>query len=479
MKPAVGSHCELGEGRQCGDTAPEQEQREPEDGQQAGEADDDDEEEGKTSFAQAVFNLSNILMGVGILSLPFVLKLAGWAGGMAIVLAFAACTNYTAKLLGCCLLGDASPYHLSSLEETTQETTTRPQRIARVSFPEIADAAFSRSGGVVLATVVFFELFACLSIFLVQLGDHLHMLLPAFTAAQHSCFMAAVLLIPTALLRTPRLLSYLSAVGTASTICLVLSIAAASVYVYVHPTVMASGPPSFSTASFEHLPMALGLVAYAFSGHAIVPTVLSSLKHPKRDFRGVVDTAYVLVVGCCTLVAAAGYWMFGDEGTTDQVTLSLAAAFQSAPNAARVFVQGLTALMVLTAFSKFTLTLFPLALGLEEVAFARLVPSLAPCFKFIRTKDDFSTISIAIRSIIIAAALAVAVGVPSFSFLCSFVGLVCALTVSVIFPASAHLALFRHELSWLALSSDVALVLGGLFCAVAGTVATCHAAVTG
>ena len=36
--------------------------------------------EGRSTFIQAVFNVVNVMMGVGLLSLPFALKSSGWIG---------------------------------------------------------------------------------------------------------------------------------------------------------------------------------------------------------------------------------------------------------------------------------------------------------------------------------------------------------------------------------------------------------------
>lgn len=455
-----------------------------------------------STFLQCVMNMANILMGVGILGLPFVLRAAGWLGGTITIVIFALTTNYTAKLVGRCLLDEPHPSEPPPSSSTV--TTMHPFLAAtvdsvrratapgdsgvlhtphpRTTFPRIAMDAFGRPGAIGLATVLYFELFSCLGIFFVTLGAHMHALFPSIQASTHACIMAVVLVIPTALLRTPRLLSYLSAVGTAATVALVLSVAGCAVAFALEQRLRRGQTPNSSSHgltyhpfAFEGLPTALGLVAYAFSGHAIIPTVHASMADPRRDFETMVDVSYLLVVFCCMLVAVAGYWMFGDQGTRDQITLSLADRLNpsptspplaSSPTPAQVFIQCLTALMILTAFSKFTLTLFPLALGVEEALF----PHLA--HRCLRSTKDVSIASLITRVAIISAALAVALGVPSFGFLCSLVGLLCALSVSVIFPAAAHLALFTPALSTVECAVDATLIVGGTIAVVAGTAAT-------
>lgn len=53
---------------------------------------------GTSTFTQAVFNILNILVGVGLLSVPFALKQAGWIG-LALLWGLGIITNYTGKAL--------------------------------------------------------------------------------------------------------------------------------------------------------------------------------------------------------------------------------------------------------------------------------------------------------------------------------------------------------------------------------------------
>jgi amino acid permease len=108
-----------------------------------------------------------------------------------------------------------------------------------------------------------------------------------------------------------------------------------------------------------------------------------------------------------------------------------------------------------------TLTIFPLAMGLEEL----IEPYL--------TSDRMvHVVSAAIKLVITALALMVAICVPSFSFLCSLVGMVCTMSVSVILPAAAHYRLFASRLTWPEKLLDGLFVVIGLSLAVAGTIAT-------
>ena len=148
--------------------------------------------------------------------------------------------------------------------------------------------------------------------------------------------------------------------------------------------------------------------------------------------------------------------MFGTF-VEDQITISLA----TAGTAPQLAMNMLTWLMILTAFSKFTLTMFPLALGIEEI--------IAP---YVPTESAMEVASSLIKLILTALALAVAVFFPSFSFLCSLVGLICTMIVSVIFPAGAHIILFGSRLPFWEKALDWVFIIFGCFAAVVGTIAT-------
>jgi len=175
-----------------------------------------------------------------------------------------------------------------------------------------------------------------------------------------------------------------------------------------------------------------------------------------QDFEKMIDVTYTVVLVSCLLVAISGYYMFGDD-VEDQITVSLGEASANSS----IFMTGLTWLMIMTAISKFTLTMFPLALGFEE-----MLTNVLPSDLAMEMVDSLVKISLIFLS------LAVAVFFPSFSFLCSLVGLICAMIVSVIFPTVAHLKLFGPQLSTLEKTIDWVFIIAGSIVALVGTVAT-------
>lgn len=421
-----------------------------------------------SSFSQCVFNMANVLMGMGMLGLPFISKKSGWIGGIFVLFTFGAVTYYTSLLIGRTLNGDPRPAEIfddNPFKSATVPGSSEPARMRQPlkTFPDIARASFGPWGNIFLSFTLYFELFACLCVFLVVMGDHMYALFPQISKENHTIMMAAASTIPTALLRTPRLLSYLSAVGTTASVTVVITICCLCVKVGdISETVaeaqhMDVNPPYHMLWDPSGLPLALGLVAYAFSGHALVPSIYSSMKKPK-EFDKMIGFTYIIVVISSLLVLISGYYMFGAT-VLDQVTVSLENASLGAAGSTSTFL--LTWLIILSSFSKYTLSMFPLALGIEEI--------VAPC---IPSDGIMAIVSSAIKIILTFMSLMTALYVPSFSFICSLVGLICTLTVSVVFPAAAHLKLFGPGLSIWQKVVDWIFIIFGTVLAVLGTIAT-------
>jgi solute carrier family 32 (vesicular inhibitory amino acid transporter) len=329
------------------------------------------------------------------------------------------------------------------------------------SFPDIARVAFGQPGAIALSIVLYFELFSCLCIFLVAMGDHLHQLFPSISATAHMTAVALFSMVPIILLRTARLLSYLSMVGTLATIVVVITVFSASLIEGDITAEIAAKEGLEEREGMDHeyhdvwkpggLPLAFGLIAYCFSGHAIVPSIYSSMGNPP-DFERVVHITYLIVLVSCFAVGMGGYYMFGSL-VEDQVTLSLKEN-SSASGSMTI----LAYLMVITAFSKLVLTMFPLALGMEEI--------IAP---FLSSDMAMEVASGIVKLTLTLLSLLVAVYIPSFSFLCALVGMICTMAVSVIFPAAAHLKLFGSKLSIWTKILDWIFVIVGTVMAVVGT----------
>ena len=130
--------------------------------------------DGKATTPQCIFNLSNILMGVGLLGLPYACSIAGTLGGIFAILSLGYITWRTSIMIGRTLNGDPRP--LSHFDDSPWKTPLPPgsapearMRKPISGFPDIARDAFGEIGCLILSAVLYFELFSCIGIFLVSI----------------------------------------------------------------------------------------------------------------------------------------------------------------------------------------------------------------------------------------------------------------------------------------------------------------------
>lgn len=284
--------------------------------------------EGKSSFAQCVFNLSNKLMGVGLLGLPYALKLAGWFGGLTAFIGLAFITWKTSIFIGRELNGSPQPLHKTG--SLLKERMHDPIR----TFPDIAKCAFGDTGFFLLSVVFYFELYSTICILFVTIGDHLDPLFPSVSAEGLTALSGVLSLIPTLTLTSPARMSYLSAVGTCCTLAIVSTVVVSAAFAgdmseqIAEENNMDDALPYHQAFDGSGLMFSLGLVAYCFSGHAIVPSIYTSkwtttiqcwlffisrhkfsqvlkslgMEHPEQ-FERMVSVTYIVVTSTCVAVA--------------------------------------------------------------------------------------------------------------------------------------------------------------------------------
>lgn len=144
---------------------------------------------GKSTLPQTVFNSVNVLIGIGLLSLPLGFKYAGWLVGMLFLIFSALSTAYTAKILAKCLDVDYS----------------------LVTYADLAYISFGPHARVVTSILFCLELIGACVALIVLFADSLNALIPGFSVNQWK-ILCGIVLIP--LNFTPlRLLSISSIVG--------------------------------------------------------------------------------------------------------------------------------------------------------------------------------------------------------------------------------------------------------------------------
>ncbi|XP_054814505.1 amino acid transporter AVT1C-like [Prosopis cineraria] len=370
------------------------------------------------SYGQAVLNGINVLCGVGILSTPYAAKEGGWLG-LSILLIFAVLSFYTGILLRACL--DSEP----GLE----------------TYPDVGQAAFGTTGRIAISIILYVELYACCIEYIILESDNLsslfpnaHLSLGGIELNSHILFalLTTLAVLPTVWLRDLSILSYISAGGVIASVlvslCL-LWIGLVDGVGFEH-----KGTP----LNLATLPVALGVYGYCYSGHAVFPNIYTSMANPNQ-FPAVLLACF----GICTLlyagVAVMGYTMFG-EATLSQFTLNLP------PDLVATKVAVWTT--VVNPFTKYALTISPVAMSLEE-----LIPS---------SNSKSYLYSIFIRTGLVVSTLVVGLSVPFFGLVMSLIGSLLTMLVTLILPCACFLRILRGRVSSLQASLCIAVITVGV-----------------
>jgi vesicular inhibitory amino acid transporter len=146
--------------------------------------------EGQSTLPQTVFNSINVLIGVGLLSLPMGFKYAGWLCGMVTLALCAAVTAYTARLLAKCM--DLDP--------------------SIITFSDLAFISFGRNARIATSVLFTLELLAACVALIVLFADSLDLLFPGFLTVTEWKVVCSVIMVPLQFLPL-RLLSFTSIIG--------------------------------------------------------------------------------------------------------------------------------------------------------------------------------------------------------------------------------------------------------------------------
>ncbi|CAL5404533.1 unnamed protein product [Camellia sinensis] len=358
----------------------------------------------QSSYGQAVLNGMNVLCGVGILSTPYAVKEGGWAG-ISILIIFAVLSFYTGLLLRSCL--DSQP----GLE----------------TYPDIGQAAFGTTGRFAISIILYAELYACCVEYIILESDNLSSLFPnahlnlgGFVLNSHHLFalLATLAILPTVWLRDLSLLSYISAGGVIASILVVLCLFWVGLVDKV-----GFESEGRTTLNLTTLPVALGLYGYCYSGHAVFPNIYTSMEKPSQ-FPSVLLASF----GICTLmyagVAVMGYLMFGDS-TLSQFTLNMPQDLVVSKIAVWT--------TVVNPFTKYALTMMPVAMSLEE-----LIPS---------NNRKSRMYAILIRTALVISTVVVGLSIPFFGLVMALIGSLLTMLVTLILPCACYLSILRGKIT--------------------------------
>ncbi|XP_075080905.1 amino acid transporter AVT1C [Nicotiana tabacum] len=379
----------------------------------------------QSSYGQGVLNGINVLCGVGILSTPYAVKEGGWAG-LSILFIFGVLSYYTGILLRYCL--DSQP----GLE----------------TYPDIGQAAFGTVGRIIISIILYVELYSCCVEYIILEGDNLSALFPnahlnlggfQLDARHLFALITTLAVLPTVWLRDLTVLSCISAGGVIASVMVVICL-------YWLGLVDHVGSQSEHTVlNVSSLPVAIGLYGYCYSGHAVFPNIYTSLEK-RSQFPAVLLTSFGIVTVLYAGAAVMGYMMFGDSAES-QFTLNLPTNLVASKIAFWT--------TIVNPFTKYALTMAPVAMSLEE-----LIPS---------NHAKSHMYGVLIRTALVISTLLVALKVPFFGFVMALIGSLFTMLVTLILPCACFLRILKGKTSPIQVSACILIIIIGVISAVIGS----------
>ncbi|KAI1369185.1 transmembrane amino acid transporter protein-domain-containing protein [Xylaria arbuscula] len=374
---------------------------------------------GQSTLPQTVVNSTNVLIGVGLLSLPMGLKYAGWVVGLVALLLCAAVTGWTAGLLSKCM----------DLDPTI------------ITFSDIAYISFGRKARVATAVLFTLELLAACVALIVLFADSLALLFPGTLSTTEFKVVCTLILIPLqfaplSLLSVTSFVGIFCCLGIGIIVILDGLIKQTSPGSLIEPAMTYLFPANWLT-----LPLSFGLLMSPWGGHSVFPNIYRDMRHPHK-YKKALSYTWSFTVLVDASVAIVGLVMFGD-GVRDEITANILET-TGYPNVLNVFLVIFIAIIPLT---KVPLNATPI-ITTAEVLFGLRQQNVSEENPLVGlSSTSRGLLKVLIRVVTLIVFLGIAILFPAFDSIMAFMGSALCFSICVTLPLAFYLKLFGHEIA--------------------------------
>jgi solute carrier family 32 (vesicular inhibitory amino acid transporter) len=386
---------------------------------------------GQSTAQQTIFNSVNVLIGIGLLSLPLGFKYSGWLIGASTMIVSAISTFYTAKLLAKCLDRDSTI----------------------VTYADVAYTAYGHKGRLMVSVLFVLELVGAGVSLVVLFADSLYTLYPHFSRFQYKV-LAFLILTPPSFLPL-RILSISSVFGIISTMSIVVIFVFCGFYKTNSPGSLIQPMETWLfPQNWKAVPLSIGIFMAPWGGHAVFPNIYRDMRHPHK-YGKCLTVIYQITFLVDFSMCVIGFLMFGD-GVKDEVTKNLLLA-TGYPGGLNYLI---TVLIALIPLAKAPLNSRPIVTTLDALLGVENMPPS-------RLKDFYTGL---VRVFVIFLFVSVAIVFPDFDRIIALVGSLLCISVCLILPLLFYIKIYDGEISQIELFTDYILVVVFSILAVLGTV---------
>ncbi|KAK2732482.1 hypothetical protein FQN55_004094 [Onygenales sp. PD_40] len=383
---------------------------------------------GQSTVPQTIFNSVNVLIGIGLLSLPLGLRYAGWLIGIPLLIFSAAATAYTAKILAKCMDVDST----------------------LVTYADLAYISFGPHARVVTSLLFCLELIGACVALVVLFADSIDALVPGLGVFRWKLICGAIL-IPMNFVPL-RFLSVSSILGIFACTSIVLIIFVDGIIKPDFPGSLRDPAQTFLLPeNWNAVPLSFGLIMSPWGGHSVFPNIYRDMRHPHKYGESLWVT-YIFTFFLDLAMAVAGWLMFGSN-VLDEITSNILLT-SGYPNWLSVCIVALVAIIPLT---KIPLSCRPIVstieslCGLDDARVAAITIPSHPSqphnsqtrmIKTIRTTLQFST-----RILTVGLIVFIAVVFPYFDRIMALIGSSLCITICIILPIAFYLKIFGTQIT--------------------------------
>ncbi|KAL7058527.1 hypothetical protein AAHC03_016685 [Spirometra sp. Aus1] len=411
--------------------------------------------EQRTSVLMAAWNVFNLIVGVGIMGLPYACAGAGWYSIPMIVLIGAICC-YAGQLVGECLYS-----HRPKAGQIWASPTGGADFIRkRNTYACIAADAFPQAGRLITGVVVGLELFGASILYIILLGTSVHAIAIYVQPDQNlvsipvGITVFSYLCLPLLLWPNMRVVAWSSFIAV---IGLMTSIVAVLVGSGLQTTEVPVHWDALVQPNTEIIPISVGIILFSFCAHTILPGIEGNMRQPEY-FPRMLNVTFTCATVIKVLFGVLCVLAFG-RGVEQSVTDNIV-------NFPAVAILAHVCVMINVFFS---LPLVFLILG-EHIDLFFMQRVDVRCFNPTRSCGAYRIWILASRGALLSLGIFLAVQVPHFAIIMGLVGSLTGSLLCFIFPCLFSLKLFWKEISWCGRAVRIMILIFGVVGGVVGII---------
>lgn len=373
--------------------------------------------QGNSTAPQTIFNSINTLMGIGMLSLPFGLRLSGWFFGSALLLCSAILTTITAKSLG------------KILKRHPQLNT----------YGDIAQLYGGNTFSYIVTTIFSIDLYGATVSMILMFTDSFSLLLPDVSRTYLKAFIVTCTFILS--LFPLNILSMLSLVGIICTLNIILIILVCGLVVDSTPgSLLVPAVTNLYPVDYKYLLLSIGIFMAPWGGHPVFPELFRDMRHPSK-YATTCNVSFSITFGLDFSLAAMGFLMFGASCEDSLVKNVLSnPIYPGWVNPVFCLLMGLLPLSKLPLIAKPIITVYENMFNLH--------PKIVVDAKGNPKTQSLSVKRVVGRAIFCLILLILSLFFNSFGKLVSFLGSAICYTICLTLPLMFYLHFFKDDLNW-------------------------------